>query len=128
MVLITFFITGFFALTLLSLKPNMIFLYVLLFIAGGTTTGTQIVMNAYVSQYYPNEIRSTGVGWELGIGRIGGMLGPTLGGLLLNSQLPLQVNFLAFAIPCIVSAIAILLVREKYSSQSINSGGHLKVS
>lgn len=127
LVLLSFFITGFLALTLLSFKPNMFLLYLLLFIAGGATTGTQIIMNAYVSQYYPNEIRSTGVGWELGIGRIGGILGPTLGGILLSSQLPLQVNFLAFAIPCIISAIAILLVREKYSSQSIGAGKNIKI-
>ena len=86
----------------------------MLFIAGATTTGTQINTNAYVSQYYPSGIRSTGVGWELGIGRMGGMLGPTLGGFLLDSQFPFHINFLSFAIPSIFGAIAILLVQEKY--------------
>ncbi|MCM3166102.1 hypothetical protein [Peribacillus frigoritolerans] len=51
---------------MLSFKPSMVMLYILIAIAGGTTTGTQIVTNAYVSQYYPNEIRSSGVGWALG--------------------------------------------------------------
>ena len=114
-VLVVFFILGFVALTLLSFKPNMFWLYVLIAIAGGTTTGTQIVMNAYVSQYYPTQIRSTGIGWALGIGRFGGMLGPTLGGILLNAQLSLQMNFLAFAIPCILAGIAIWFIQEKYS-------------
>ena len=94
----------------------MFWLYVLIAVAGATTTGTQIVMNAYVSQYYPTEIRSTGLGWALGIGRFGGMLGPTLGGFLLNAQLTLQMNFLAFAIPSILAGIAIWFVQEKYSS------------
>ncbi|MET1178862.1 hypothetical protein ABG775_13035 [Peribacillus simplex] len=53
-------------------------------------TGTQIVTNAYVSHYYPNEIRSTGVGWALGIGRIGGILAPTFCGVLLEMRLSLQ--------------------------------------
>lgn len=113
-VLLFFFLFGFLSLSALSLRPNMILLYVLLFIAGATTTGTQINTNAYVSQFYPSGIRSTGVGWELGIGRIGGILGPTLGGILLSSQLPFHINFLSFAIPSIFGAIAILLVQEKY--------------
>jgi MFS transporter, AAHS family, benzoate transport protein len=114
-VLIIFFIFGFLSLTSLSFRPSAVLLYVLLFIAGATTTGTQINTNAYVSQYYPSGIRSTAVGWELGVGRIGGMLGPALGGFLLASQFPLQINFLAFAVPCIIGAIAILFVQEKYS-------------
>ena len=113
-VLLVFFTLGFLSLAALSLRPSAFLLYILLFIAGATTTGTQINTNAYVSQYYPSGIRSTGVGWELGIGRIGGMLGPTLGGFLLSSQLPFHINFLSFAIPSIFGAIAILLVQEKY--------------
>ncbi|MFH0068765.1 hypothetical protein [Peribacillus sp. NPDC056705] len=83
-------VIGFITLTMLSFKPSMIMLYILIAIAGGTTTGTQIVTNAYVSQYYPNEIRSTGVVWALGIGRIGGILAPTFCGILLDMKLSLQ--------------------------------------
>ncbi|QGQ45347.1 MFS transporter [Metabacillus sediminilitoris] len=114
-VLISYFLLAFVSLLLLSFKPSMFLLYVLLMIAGGTTTGTQIITNAYVSQYYPSEIRSTGIGWALGIGRIGGIMGPTLVGILLSQQFSLQVNFLAFAIPCLVAVIAIWFVQEKYS-------------
>lgn len=115
-VLIVFYSIGFIALTSLGFNPNMVLLYILLFIAGATTTGTQIVTNAYVSQYYPASIRSTGVGWELGIGRIGGMLGPALGGFLLNAELPFHFNFLAFAIPSIIGGIAIFLVQDQYGN------------
>ncbi len=118
-VLVTFFIVAFCALTALSFKPNSFLLYLLLFLAGATTTGTQINTNAYVSQFYPTGIRSSGVGWELGVGRIGGMLGPALGGFLLSSQLPIHYNFLAFAIPSILAGIAILLVQEKYGQNHV---------
>ncbi|MGW8427877.1 MFS transporter [Peribacillus simplex] len=101
---------------MLSFKPSVIMLYILIAIAGGTTTGTQIVTNAYVSQYYPNEIRSTGVGWALGIGRIGGILAPTFCGILLDMKLSLQVNFLAFAIPCIIAAAAIWFIQDNFSN------------
>ncbi|YCA45618.1 hypothetical protein M1E11_10690 [Bacillus sp. JZ8] len=45
--------------------------------------------------------------------------GPTVGEFLLSSQLPLQLNFLAFAIPCSIGAIAIRLIQEKYSQTTI---------
>lgn len=127
-VLLVFFLLGFLSLSALSLRPSAFLLYALLFIAGATTTGTQINTNAYVSQYYPSGIRSTGVGWELGIGRIGGMLGPTLGGFLLSSQLPFHINFLSFAIPSIFGAIAILLVQEKYGQIRKTQTNHNGVS
>ena len=113
----SFLCLAFVTLTALSLNPQAMFLYILIFIAGATTTGAQIITNAFVSQYYPTEIRSTGSGWSLGIGRIGGMLGPIFGGFLLSAQLATQFNFLAFAIPCILAAIAILFVQEKYSQK-----------
>lgn len=111
--LLLFLCLGFFTLISLSFNPNMLFLYVLIFVAGATTTGSQNIVNAFVSQYYPTEMRATGSGWALGMGRIGGMLGPTLGGALLTAQLTLQLNFLAFAIPCLIAAIAIVFVKEK---------------
>ncbi|KRF67828.1 MFS transporter [Bacillus sp. Soil768D1] len=120
-VLISFLVIGFATLTMLSFKPSMIMLYVLIAIAGGTTTGTQIVTNAYVSQFYPNEIRSTGVGWALGVGRIGGIIAPTFCGVLLDMKLSLQVNFLAFAIPCIIAAVAIWFIQEKSSNMAVSS-------
>ncbi|MGE6612510.1 MFS transporter [Peribacillus sp. NPDC076916] len=91
-ILVTFLVIGFITLTMPSFKPSMIMLYILISI--------QIVTNAYVSHYYPNEIRSTGAGWALGIGRIVGILAPAFCGILLDIRLSLQVNFLAFAIPC----------------------------
>ena len=118
-VLIVFFFLAFFTLTLLSFKPGIILLYLLIGVAGGTTTGTQIVANSYVSQYYPVEMRSTGIGWALGMGRIGGIVGPMLGGILLSQHLSLRSNFLVFAVPCIISAVAISFVQEKYSQRVI---------
>ncbi len=52
---------------------------------------------------------STGLGWASGVGRIGAIVGPTLGGALLANELPLQQNFLIFAVPAAVSAMAMLV-------------------
>ncbi|MFG1214472.1 AAHS family benzoate transporter-like MFS transporter [Xanthobacter sp. SG618] len=84
-------------------------LFVMVFIAGATTIGTQILLYASVAQLYNLSIRSTGLGWASGVGRIGAIVGPTLGGVLLAQELPLQQNFLIFAVPAALSALAMLV-------------------
>jgi MFS transporter, AAHS family, 4-hydroxybenzoate transporter len=51
--------------------------------SGFCVTGGQTASNAVAAGYYPTAIRSTGVGWCLGIGRVGSIIGPVLGGALL---------------------------------------------
>ncbi len=114
--LILFYIMAGVSLTLLGFKANTLVLYSLVAIAGAATIGTQIIANAYVSQYYPTEMRSTGIGWALGVGRIGAIIGPMMGGVLLTMKLPIHQNFLAFAIPGIIAAIMIWFVQEKYAA------------
>lgn len=80
----------------------------MVFVAGATTIGTQILLYASVAQLYNLSVRSTGLGWASGVGRIGAIVGPTLGGMLLAKELPLQQNFLIFAVPAAVSTLAML--------------------
>ncbi|QAA98385.1 MULTISPECIES: MFS transporter [Agrobacterium tumefaciens complex] len=106
-------VVGFFALAAVSIaligyNPPSNVLFLLVFVAGATTIGTQILLYASVAQLYNLSIRSTGLGWASGVGRIGAIVGPTLGGVLLAQQLPLQQNFLIFAIPAVVSSLAML--------------------
>ena len=86
-----------------------------------TTIGTQILLYASVAQLYNMSVRSTGLGWASGIGRNGAIVGPLLGGALLGISLPLQLNFLAFAIPGAIAAIAMVIFslsgRESASSR-----------
>ena len=49
------------------------------------------------------------------MGRIGAMVGPAFGGLLLELSLPTHMNFISFAIPALLGALAILVVQDKYS-------------
>jgi AAHS family benzoate transporter-like MFS transporter len=85
-----------------------VLLFLSVFVAGATTIGTQILLYASVAQLYTLSIRSTGLGWASGVGRIGAIVGPTFGGYLLAQQLPLQQNFMLFAIPAVVSTLAML--------------------
>ena len=118
-VLIFFYLMGGASLLLLGFKSNTFILYALVFLAGAGTIGTQNIANSYISQYYPAYIRSTGMGMAFGIGRIGAIVGPTLGGVLLSMNVSLQINFLVFAIPGVIATIAISLVQERYSNRGV---------
>ncbi|XLM21423.1 aromatic acid/H+ symport family MFS transporter, partial [Chromobacterium piscinae] len=61
-----------------------LWLYGLLFCAGFCVIGVQPAVNALAASAYPTGLRATGVGWSLGIGRIGSVLGPWLGGVLIG--------------------------------------------
>ncbi|MDR7075956.1 AAHS family benzoate transporter-like MFS transporter [Neobacillus niacini] len=108
-------ILGAISLSLLGLKPGTIILYLLVAIAGACSNGPGTTNYGYASKFYPTHIRSTGVGWTSGIGRIGAMLGPAFGGLLLELSLPTHMNFISFAIPALLGALAISFVQDKYS-------------
>ncbi|MEH7377007.1 MFS transporter [Neobacillus drentensis] len=120
--LIPMYASGAVALTLLGFGGSPFLIYLLVAIAGAATIGAQNIVQAYVSQYYPPNIRSTALGMASGIGRLGGMLGPLLGGFLLSVSLPIHLNFIAFAIPGLIAAaaLAIIPVRHAFSNENDN--------
>lgn len=101
-------------LTLLGISKSVFLTYILVAIAGATTVGSQNLVQAYVSQYYPPYVRSTALGSASSVGRIGGMLGPLLGGFLLSLALPNQMIFIAFAIPGLIAALALVMVPDRH--------------
>lgn len=108
-VMVVFFIAAAVSISLLGFKSAPAVLYLLIFVAGATTIGTQILLYAGTAQFYGLSIRSTGLGWASGIGRNGAILGPLLGGALMGVNLPLQLNFIAFAVPGAIAALAMAL-------------------
>ncbi|WP_172331138.1 MFS transporter [Mangrovicoccus sp. HB161399] len=117
-VVVGFFIAAAASIALIGSTPPDLVLFALVFVAGATTIGTQILLYASVAQLYPLSVRSTGLGWASGVGRIGAIVGPTFGGLLLAQQYPLQQNFLLFAIPAVVCAIAMMVFGLATSRQN----------
>lgn len=108
-VMVAFFIAAGVSISLLGFNSPMPVLYLLIGVAGATTIGTQILLYAGAAQLYGLSIRSTGLGWASGIGRNGAIVGPLLGGALMGINLPLQLNFMAFAIPGVIAALAMTL-------------------
>jgi MFS transporter, AAHS family, 4-hydroxybenzoate transporter len=78
------------------------------FAAGFCVVGGQTCSNSLAAESYPTAVRSTGVGWALGIGRIGSIVGPVLGGVLLSFHWDMRRVFLAAAIPAVIAALAAL--------------------
>ena len=74
--------------------------------AGVGIIGGQNASHALSSEFYPTRMRSTGVGWALGIGRIGSIVGPVVGGLLLAQGTGMRDIFWAATVPAVVAAAA----------------------
>ncbi len=82
--------------------------------AGFCIVGAQIGVNAMAAAYYPTSIRSTGVGWAFGIGRIGSIIGPWVGGLILSLQWQTSSLFLTAVGPALCAALAAFMMASMY--------------
>jgi MFS transporter, AAHS family, 4-hydroxybenzoate transporter len=77
-------------------------------ITGFGVAGSQNSLNTVSGMLYPTAIRSTGVGWSMGIGRIGSIVGPMLGGVLVAAQWDVTMIINLQAIPALIAAICVL--------------------
>ncbi|WP_317203228.1 MFS transporter [Janthinobacterium sp.] len=107
-VLLPCFLVGAVAIALIG-RPDvsLAFLFVTICVAGFCVVGGQPAVNALAASYYPTTLRSTGIGWSLGVGRIGSIIGPVLGGELIRLNWPNSAIFLVVAIPAVVSALMV---------------------
>jgi len=74
-----------------------------LFVVGFFLQGGFCGLYAVAAKAYPVEVRTTGVGWAIGIGRFGAVVGPFVGGILIARETSLEMNFLLFAVPTLVA-------------------------
>lgn len=107
------------SLAALAAKPSVGVLMILVAVAGFGTTGTQILINGYVATHYPPTARATALGWSLGVGRIGAIVGPTYGAWLLGSGKGIEWNFYGFAAPAVIGALIIAAVP---ASRAVRAG------
>lgn len=82
-------------------------------LAGSIIVGGQIAMNAIAAAFYPRQIRSTGVGWALGVGRIGSIVGPLVGGWLLGAGWAGSSLVLFAILPTLCAAAALFVLRTQ---------------
>jgi AAHS family 4-hydroxybenzoate transporter-like MFS transporter len=82
----------------------------LLFAIGAGTSGTQFALNALAAAFYPPAIRSTGIGWAVGVGRVGAILGPLTGGIPVLAHLPTAQMLGLLTIPVFACAACTMLL------------------
>jgi AAHS family 4-hydroxybenzoate transporter-like MFS transporter len=80
-----------------------------IFILGIAVQGAQAGLNALAAMFYPTAIRATGVGWALGVGGVGSIVGPSVGGVLLSLEWTADQIFMAGVAPALCATAAIVL-------------------
>lgn len=103
---LTGFATATLALLLIATTPPTWVAMVLVALAGFGGLGTQNMLNDHVAGYYPATSRATGLGWALGIGRLGAIAGPTYGAFFVGAGSAVTASCLAFAAPALLGALA----------------------
>ena len=115
-------IMGALVMSLMGFQSNQLLLYILVFLAGAASIGSQMLLYSYVAQYYPLAVRSTGIGWSSAVGRMGAIVGPILIGGLLGMNLPAHFNFMAVGLPVLITAIAVALIMSEDEAEQIKAG------
>lgn len=77
------------------------------FVTGCFVLGGQLNIPAMAARLFPTRVRGAGVGWTMGMGRLGSIAGPTVGGALLGTELGWQSLFAMVAAPAVASAVCI---------------------
>lgn len=98
-------------------------LFVVVFIVGFAVVGGQPAINAMAANYYPTALRTTGVGWSLGIGRIGSVIGPVIGGQLISLNLEQVSLFHIVALPSVAIVLILLSVARTDQTMAANPHG-----
>ncbi len=110
--IIVFFTGGVIFMVAFGFAPaQVVLLLTLAFVLGFCVLGGFVGFYISAARLYPTEIRTTGVGWSIGAGRTGAIIGPYLGGVLINMGYSTSVNFVVFAVPLILACVAIYLLR-----------------
>jgi AAHS family 4-hydroxybenzoate transporter-like MFS transporter len=89
------------------------------FFVGGTGTG----LIALAAAIYPTTVRSTGIGWGMGMGRLGQVFGPLGAGILVGWGVGAGGIFYAAAVPCFIGALVVLLLKYARGTKAAAANG-----
>ncbi len=105
--LVSFFlITSALGMVFFALAPTReVLLLVLIFVIGLTQQGGFTGLYAVAAKIYPTDIRSTGIGWAIGLGRFGAVIGPGIAGVMIASGVTMAANFYIFALPMVLGGM-----------------------
>ena len=107
------------ALVLIAQRPSTPVLVLLVLVAGFGGFGTQNVLNDFIARFYPTSHRASGLGWALGIGRVGGIVGPTFGAWVIAGASPLGATATAFAGTALLGAIVMAFIPKQARTSTL---------
>ncbi|WP_312979637.1 aromatic acid/H+ symport family MFS transporter [Corynebacterium sp.] len=93
----TTFLIAAMSLLLIPLGMPVGLLYIFVALAGVGAIGTQVLVYGFSANYYGTEARAAGVAWCAGFGRLGGILGPIIGGTIVGLNLGAEAAFYIFS-------------------------------
>lgn len=96
-------------LALLSIRmQNSLLVYAAVLLAGVFVFSAQVLVYAFVSSLYPPHLRGTALGMSAGVGRVGAIVGPLLGGMLVSAGVAYPWGFYAFAAAAALAVLALV--------------------
>ncbi len=90
-----------------NLRVSVALVLVLIFLVMYFVQGGFTGLYAVAARLYPTEIRTTGVGWAIGAGRVGAIVGPASAGFILGAGVSISWTFVIFAVPLVLASVAI---------------------
>ncbi len=103
---LVYFVAVFAVGTIGQFGQSAVLVSIAIFAAGFCVVGGQIAANALAAGFYPTSVRASGVGWALGVGRVGSIIGPLVGGMLLANKWSTASVFMAAAAAALCAALA----------------------
>ncbi|UCG73054.1 MAG: MFS transporter [Chromatiales bacterium] len=109
-----FLLAGAVALVVFGFLPALVpALLVVGFLIGFFVIGGYIGLYSVAARIYPTEVRTTGIGWTIGVGRFGSIVGPYLGGILIALDWSTGPRFITFAVPLLVAAVVAVSISAR---------------
>jgi AAHS family 4-hydroxybenzoate transporter-like MFS transporter len=116
-VLIASFAVGVLAVAAIGQQLSLEVLFVVVFIAGFTIVGGQAGLNALAASFYPTDLRSTGVGYALGVGRVGGIVAQPVAGVLVDRGWVARQLLLAASLPAMVTVAGLVAMGKQVKAR-----------
>jgi MFS transporter, AAHS family, 4-hydroxybenzoate transporter len=116
-VLAVMYFIGWFAITSIGytlLQPAL--LIPVCFIVGCCIAAGQNGINAVAATFYPTAMRVTGTGWTQGIGRIGAIISPFIGSMMIATKWPHASMFIVIGVPSLIASAAFIVLAARYAA------------
>jgi len=116
---IVWFAAGAVFLALLSVRLPIAGIYVMVFLTGCFVFSAQVLVYAFTSANHPPQVRATALGWAAGVGRVGAITGPVIGGALLSAGYAFPWGFYVFAVVGALGALALAVTRTRRETAAV---------